>query len=90
MSVHVDEAKRVLADGRAAAAEATRSARAGCPDTADAYGKKAHGCWMQAQAEATLALVEQQRIANLMAYIVLIGERPGAEDDTQIREALGL
>jgi|GEM_PF-3287457 hypothetical protein len=43
-----------------------------------------------AQVHATLALVEQQRIANLIAYLVLIGETPGPDDDRQIREGLGL
>lgn len=43
-----------------------------------------------AHTEATLALVEQQRIANLMDYLRLIDERPGPEDDRQIREGLGL
>lgn len=44
----------------------------------------------EAGVHATLALVEQQRIANLMAYLVLIDESPGPEDDKQIRQALGL
>jgi hypothetical protein len=43
-----------------------------------------------AVAEATLALVEEQRIANLMDYLRLIDEKPGPVDDLQIREALGL
>lgn len=43
-----------------------------------------------AVAEATLALAEQQRIANLMDYLRLIDESPGPVDDLQIREALGL
>lgn len=43
-----------------------------------------------AQVHSTLALVEQQRIANLMAYITLLGEHPGSEDTAQITAALGL
>jgi hypothetical protein len=44
----------------------------------------------QAQVHATLALVEQQRIANLMDYLRIIDETPGPEDDRRIREVLGL
>lgn len=65
---HAAEARRALEEGRESAAKAKTAAQAGYAAEADAHGKKAHGCWMQAQAEATLALVEQQRIANLLAY----------------------
>ncbi|ANP74501.1 hypothetical protein [Cryobacterium arcticum] len=43
-----------------------------------------------AQAEFTEALVEQARIRNLLAYLTIIEEVPGPEDERQIREALGL
>lgn len=36
---------------------------------ADAQGKKAMGCWAQANAEATLALVEQLRVMNLATVL---------------------
>lgn len=64
---HAAEAARVLSDGRDATRKAKAYAQAGDCDKADAYGKKATGCWAQAQVHATLALVEQQRLANLTA-----------------------
>lgn len=44
---------------------------------AEDFGKKAMGCWAQAQVHATLALAEQQRIANLIA---LEGQSTGEAD----------
>lgn len=64
---HVAEAKRVMTDGEHAVGRARDAAANGNHRVADGYGAKAHGCWMQAQVHATLALVEQQRIANVIA-----------------------
>lgn len=64
---HAKNAEIILADGLTAVHKCHDAAHAGYRDKADDYGKKAMGCWAQAQAEATLALVEQQRIANLIA-----------------------
>jgi hypothetical protein len=71
---HVAEAARVMEAGRRAAVEAAAWAKHGSPERADGYGKKAHGCWMQAQAHATLALVEQQRIANRLMLAALVSD----------------
>lgn len=63
---HAAEARRIMADGQSAVAHARDAAHNGNHRVADGYGAKAHGCWMQAQVHATLALVEQQRIVNLI------------------------
>lgn len=49
----------------------------------DELGKQAMGIWAQGQLAATLALAEQQRIANLIA----LGLGTSSKD---IREGLGL
>lgn len=64
---HAEEARRIVADGETAALKLRTAHEMGDIDVADDYGKKAAGCWAQAQVHATLALVEQQRIANLIA-----------------------
>ena len=43
-----------------------------------------------AQAEATLALAEQQRIANLIAWGTANGTEPDWDLTAEIKEALGL
>lgn len=70
---HAAEAQRIMAAGERAAANARDAAHNGAHKIADGYGAKAHGCWMQAQVHATLALVEQQRIANLIALATSAG-----------------
>lgn len=101
---HVAEAKRVMTDGEHTVGRARDAAANGNHRVADGYGAKAHGCWMQAQVHATLALVEQQRIANLQAERRDLRARAiGRTDDrameyrqtassldVEIREALGL
>lgn len=96
---HAAEAQRILAEGaavvtkiRAALSEAER----------DGYGKKAAGCWAQAQAHATLAVAAELRTANLIAArtqseFPRIDLRDGNswitvqdETDERIRERLGL
>lgn len=57
----------LLAEGVLVVEKLRAAAKAGDYFDADNYGKKAAGIWAQAQAHATLALVEQQRIANLIA-----------------------
>lgn len=84
------EAERILAEGQDAAHKAQAQARAGNPSRADNYGKKAHGCWMQAQAEATLALVEEQRTANLIAWTTANDSEPGVGMLNVIEKRLGL
>ena len=71
---HAAEALRVIAEGEDAARKAKEQARGGNPTRADNYGKKAHGCWAQAQVHATLALAEQQRIANVISLMQMQAE----------------
>lgn len=89
---HAAEARRVLGEGERTVAKIRKRRAMGDVAAADDYGKKAAGCWAQAQVHATLALVEQQRIANLIA----LSEHqnpplhlPGALRD-DVREGLGL
>lgn len=66
------------------AAEATSTLKAiGYPETTK-------GCIAHAQVHATLALVEQQRIANLIAWTTAPGYAPNSAADAAIAEALGL
>ncbi|MGX9348140.1 hypothetical protein [Microbacterium sp. KNMS] len=90
---HVAKANRIIAEGERAVAKVREEHDRGNYNLADDYGKKAMGCWAQAQVHATLALVEQQRIAN----IVRTGEHltPSCPVDREriapeIREGLGL
>ncbi|HEY9310262.1 MAG TPA: hypothetical protein VIP82_20860 [Microbacterium sp.] len=98
---HVHEATLILAEGEAAVEKLRDRHERGDFDAADDYGKKAAGCWTQAQAHATLALVEQHRIANLIAFVAHASAAVGDEATpeaiaylsaitSQIREALGL
>lgn len=95
---HVAEARRIITEGESAV---TRISAAFNDAERDRFGKKAAGCWTQAQVHATLALVEQQRIANLLTAFNTyerwpsrgegqsfnsVSERLGAE----LREGLGL
>ena len=68
---HIEEARRVIAAGEESIAKLRSAHDLGDINEADDYGKKASGCWAQAQAHATLALVEQQRIANLLTFHAL-------------------
>ncbi|MEX1078914.1 MAG: hypothetical protein WED09_07385 [Homoserinimonas sp.] len=86
---HKAEAERLLAKGREVVAELREAHSAGRIERADELGKQATGIWAQAQAEATLALVEQQRVGNLLALIE--PEDPRSYDCwPDIREGLGL
>ncbi|GLU91311.1 hypothetical protein [Agromyces sp. NBRC 114283] len=103
---HAAEARRIVADGEAAVGKLREAHEKGNYLIADEYGKKAMGCWAQAQVHATLALVEQQRIANLIALASLrvdpldfpplrhLAIEPRDEHSVQpvatIREGLGL
>jgi hypothetical protein len=89
---HAAQAREALKAGRESVTKARIAAQQGWPDEADAHGKKAHGCWMQAQAEATLALVEQKRIQNLLTYIALPLSVHETESEAwlEVNEGLGL
>ncbi|MCI2959519.1 hypothetical protein MN032_17680 [Agromyces atrinae] len=91
---HASEAARVLIDGRVAVSKAKAHAQVGARERADDYGKKATGCWAQAQVHATLALVEQQRLANLItlrqADSDVLRDGEWHEVEAAIREGLGL
>lgn len=78
---HVAEAARIMAEAQIAVGEARVAAHNGNHRVADGYGAKAHGCWMQAQVHATLALVEQQRIANIVS---LTGQGSIRPDDLEV------
>lgn len=96
---HAAEAQRILAEGAATVAK-IRAALS--EKERDGYGKKAAGCWAQAQAHATLAVVAELRTANLIAAraqseFPRIDLRDGNswsavqdETDERIRERLGL
>jgi len=64
---HAVEAARILADGQDATSKAKAHARVGDRDKADDFGKKAIGCWAQAQVHATLALVDR---LDLIASVI--------------------
>lgn len=57
---------------------------------ADDYGKQAMGCWAQAQVHATLALVEQQRIANIVAFTTAGEFDMSADVAEQVAKDLGI
>lgn len=75
--------QRILAEGEDAVTKIREYHGKGDLSAAEDYGKKAAGCWAQAQVHATLALVEQKRIANTIALMQL--ER---ESDTMPTDAL--
>lgn len=100
---HAEEAERALAVGADVVGKIRDAHHAGNMQAADDYGKKAMGCWAQAQAHATLALAEQQRIANLIAIGANAGQMVAAgigsvesyldvykKINPQITEGLGL
>ncbi len=86
-----------MADRIDHAAEARKAIESAYPialpyDSAEA---QYHGALMEAQVHATLALVEQQRIANLLSYVRgldaqlnLADEHPGAFDEVTRPAAL--
>lgn len=53
-------------------------------------GEYATALLASAQAHATLALVEQQRIANLIAYVAKWTDDEVLDVDAEIRELLGI
>lgn len=79
MTNHAEEALRILGEGEAVVSM-IRNAQS--QNAADAYGKKAMGIWAQAQAHATLARAEQQRIANLLTVYSM--ERTTGADETKV------
>ena len=87
MSATAAEARRLLAEGRLVVSRLKAVRKWWSRRAADDLGKQAVGIWAQAQAQATLALVEQQRIGNL---ITLIGyaEQLGHPDAFDKDEAL--
>lgn len=98
---HAAESRRIVADGEAAVGKLREAHDSGNYLIADEYGKKAIGCWAQAQVHATLALVEQQRVANLIhladgaraEYNATYEQSTGEfflDLNRQIREGLGL
>ncbi|WP_350351915.1 hypothetical protein ABS642_00950 [Microbacterium sp. A8/3-1] len=64
---HAELAAQILEVGQEVVGKIRESHEAGDLQAADDYGRKAMGCWAQAQVHATLALVEEQRVANLVA-----------------------
>lgn len=78
---HADEARRILADGESAISKLRSAQHRGEASSADDYGKKAMGCWAQAQVHATLALAEQQRIANILSLARIESENSSTPTD---------
>lgn len=103
---HAAEAWRIIGEGEVAVRNLRAAHRLGDIVAADEYGAKANGCWAQAQVHATLALVEQQKIANRIAiaqFRVGVNDLPhmrhlavelfghdSLRPVAEIREALGL
>ncbi len=80
---HAAVAEGILSAGQEVIGKIRDAHALGDRRAADDYGKKAMGCWAQAQVHATLALVEQQRLANILA---LVGDEDPETVDDNLRE----
>lgn len=69
MTNHADEARRILTEGENAVKNIRESLAEGQFTNADNYGKKAMGCWAQAQVHATLAVADQLRAQMLFTFL---------------------
>lgn len=77
---HIEKSEFYMQAGISAANKARDYAKVSDAQIADGYGAKAHGCFMQAQVEASLAIAEQLRLSNLITLAKLAGREDAHEE----------